>query len=63
MPKTINKTISLTSEYIDILKELRDEAISDSSKLIRAFIGYFKDNSVEFQKIKQKIKNGDYDIK
>jgi len=63
MPKTINKTISLTSKHIDILKELCDESISDSSKLIRAFISYFKDNTIEFQKIKQKIKNGDYDIK
>ncbi len=59
MPKAINKTLSLTSEHIIILDELCDLANSDSSKIFRAFINYFKANQNEFQK----IINGDYNIK
>lgn len=51
MPKAINKTLSLTAKHIDILEELCKESNSDSSKLFRAFISYFKANPNEFQKI------------
>ena len=56
MPKSMNKTVSLTIKCIEVLEELIKESNLDGSKLFRAFIRYFKLNPKEFQK----IKNGDY---
>ena len=57
MPTAINKNLSLTAKHIDILKEQCEESNFNSSKLIRAFINYFKANPNEFKK----IKDGDYE--
>jgi len=49
-----NKTYSLTSEHITDFEELSNKSHFGYSKLIKAFIKYFKANPKEFEKI------GDY---
>lgn len=51
MPKSMNKTLSLTVKSIEDLDELCKESNLDSSKLFRAFISYFKANPIKFKEI------------
>lgn len=48
------KTYSLTAEHVKDFKELSKKSHFGYSKLIKAFIKYFKANPKEFEKI------GDY---
>lgn len=58
MPNSMPITLSLTSEYIETLKDLSNKSGFNYSKLFRCCIDYFNKNPNEFKKLVE----GDYDL-